>query len=306
MLSIADLHCDTLFRCFEEELELSSEKLHINSGLYDRFDHFIQCFAHFLPESIEDKWEYLLRFLNNSRKVLQRAKLDVFADGSSFDSKHLAVLSVEGGDVFDSVEQIDARVAKLAEFNIKFFSMIYNHTNRLGSGAFSEQDGGLTPLGCAVIPALEKHGIVIDVSHASPRSTEEILTLATGPVCATHSNAFSITPSPRNLRDRHLKMIANSGGLVGVNFYPPFLSLQRADIFAIMRHIRYLVDLCGEDHVAFGCDFDGVDRLPEGMDNVASLEGIYSALKDAGFSVSTIEKVFYDNFKSFCLQNFRR
>lgn len=304
MISIADLHCDTLCTCFEKGATLQDDTLHINLQKLNQYSRYIQCFAHYIKESVADKWNYLCEFLQHSHDLLKAEGLSVF-NGQNLDAgKGLAVLTVEGGDVFDSLLDAEERVVHLSKQNVCIFSMIYNHTNRLGSGAFSKDDCGLSAMGFAVLELLEQNGIFIDVSHASYQSVSDVLSQAKRPVFATHSNALSLTSHPRNLPDELLKRIAESGGLVGVNLYPPFLSLQSADISAIMRHIKHLQNVCGVDHVAFGCDFDGVDCLPQGITGVESMTDLYHFLQKSGFSEAVLDCLFFENFHEFLRTNY--
>ncbi|MBQ6947252.1 MAG: membrane dipeptidase [Clostridia bacterium] len=303
MISFADLHSDTLYKCFENNLRLSDASLHVNSSKIDRFDRYIQCFAHFIREDIDDKWNYLCSFLKNSNRLLNEASIPIF-NGKNLDARKLAVLTVEGGDIFNNTNDMEDRARHIASFHVALFSMIYNHTNSLGCGAFSKKDTGLTAKGRLALEVLERYGILLDVSHASYNSANEIIDYAKRPVCATHSNACALTPHARNLPDEILRRIAQKDGLVGVNFYPPFLSLQSADFFDIMRHIKHLQNVCGYDHVVFGCDFDGVDRLPYGIHGVESMEELYVRLSQNGFTTEQLDKLFYKNVKKFMQTNF--
>ena len=306
MISLADLHCDTLFECFTRGTDLSDSGLHINLEYQQCFENFIQTYAHFIPEKTEDKWSYLNTFITNSLDLLAVANIPVFKCSEDLKNRNLAVLSVEGGDIFDDKECIPLRALQLKEWGINFFSLIYNQTNSLGCGAHSKDDFGLTELGREVLFYLEQQNIMVDVSHASLKSTEDILQISQKPVCATHSNAFALTPNARNLNDLHLKKIAESGGLIGLNLYPPFLSLQSCDVFDIMQHIKHMVNLCGERHIVFGCDFDGVDQLPKGINNVSSMEKLYSIMKKNGFNTRILDQIFFTNTYDFLNANFRR
>lgn len=304
MLSFADLHCDTLLSCYENQTDLSYQTLHINGQYFQNFERYIQVFAHFIPEETPHKWDFFQSFLKNSFKVLEKSKLPIMVNAADLKQRHLALLSVEGGDFFENETQILPRVSFLKENNIAFFSLIYNHKNALGCGCADKIDTGLTPLGKKVLKALEEKGIIPDVSHASFKSTKEILELSSGPVCATHSNAFDLTPHRRNLCKEHLHAIAQSGGLVGVNLYPPFLSARTASVDDIFRHVDYLINCCGENAVVFGCDFDGVDKLPQGIYNLSSIESVYLEFERRGYSQSVIEKLFYKNVYEFLKENF--
>lgn len=304
MLSFADLHCDTLLSCYENQTDLSCQALHINEQYFQNFERYIQVFAHFIPEETLQKWEFFQSFLEYSHKALEKAKLPILKETADLKHRRLAVLSVEGGDFFENETHILPRISFLKENDIAFFSLIYNHKNALGCGCADKIDTGLTPLGKKVLKALERAGIIPDVSHASFESTKKILELSSGPVCATHSNAFDLTPHRRNLCKAHLRAIAQSGGLVGINLYSPFLSEAAANIDDIFRHVDYLINSCGENAVVFGCDFDGVDKLPQGICNLSSMEAVCSEFKRRGYSQSVIEKIFYKNVYEFLKENF--
>ena len=308
MISFADLHCDTLFRCFENGVDLNSDDLHINKRHICTYKRYIQVFAHYIPEQIPDKWGYFKAFLHYSRNVLEKAEIPIFktTDKDNLTQRRFAVLSVEGGDFFDSLKQAEDRISFLSGQGIALFSMIYNQRNTLGCGCAAKIDTGLTNLGKETISIFERNNIILDVSHASYKSTQDILSLSTRPVCATHSNAHALTAHRRNLSDVQLRAISNKGGLVGVNFYPPFLSTQAAGISDICRHIDHLVSVCGENNVSFGCDFDGVDQLPVGIENLSSLVCIYSQMKQLGYSETQLDKIFFNNVLEFLNDNFRR
>lgn len=305
MISFADLHCDTLSECYLKNKSLEDKALHINLSSASQFERYIQVFAHFIPERQADKWAWFNDFLQNSKLLLKRAEIPIFHSAQDLEQKRIAVLSVEGGDLFENLQQGEERIPYLRDEGISFFSLIYNQTNRFGCGAASKADGGLTELGKSTVPLLEENGIIIDVSHASRQSTEDILDIARRPVCATHSNAFALCNHLRNLTDRHLRRIADSGGLVGINLYPPFLSdnAQRSDIY---RHISYVLDICGQDALCFGCDFDGVDCLPDGVHNLSTIEVLFYEMKQLGYPETLLEKIFYNNIMAFLNANFRR
>ncbi len=299
MISFADLHCDTLFECYRRKTDLTDPSLHIRTDLFTEFEHFVQVFAHYIPENQPNKWEFLMEFLENSHQLICKHNINYFHKEQKPYGNVMALFSVEGGDLFSCKDHVRERVEYLTKKNVRFFSLIYNHTNALGCGARSDTDTGLTDLGAHVVESLEEYGIIPDISHASYHSAEDILNVTKGPVCATHSNAYSLMPNPRNITDQQLRKIAQKDGLVGVNLYPPFLSKKRAGISDIMKHITHLVDVCGEDHVAFGCDFDGVDQLPEGIFNLSSIHDLYNRMKLCGFRESALEKLFYKNILDF-------
>jgi membrane dipeptidase len=139
-------------------------------------------------------------------------------------------------------------------------------------------------------------GVPVDVSHASDRATRDVLSLAREsgvPVIATHSNARAVTDARRNLADAEIRAIAESGGVVGVNFHSRFLVKgRRATIDDVVRQIQYLVRLVGVEHVAIGSDFEGDILPPRGLEDVRAMPALARALEHRGLSRSAVERIF--------------
>jgi hypothetical protein len=124
--------------------------------------------------------------------------------------------------------------------------------------------------------------------------------ISDAPLVATHSNAHALCPASRNLTDRQLDAIRDSGGVVGVNFAVGFLREDghndaSTPITEIVRHIDYLVERMGIDHVAFGSDFDGA-TIPDELGGAAGLPKLIGALRDAGYDDAAIAKLTHENW----------
>lgn len=300
MSFFADLHCDTLFEGYVSGRDLNCQT-HINTGNIEGFSKYLQTFAFFVPEKTERKKEFLFDFIEYGRAFLRQ-------NGFVFDfaesAPRQAVLAVENCDVFADERDVIPTLDALCSVGIRIFSLVYNHDNPLGSGALSAEDNGLTALGKNVLLQAEKRGLIPDVSHASYRTTEDVLSVCRGPVLATHSNARGICDHPRNLSDEHIRRIADSGGLIGVNLYPPFLRGDTAEIEDVFRHIKHILSLAGEDHIAFGCDFDGVEKLPHGICDLGSVRALREAAESYGIPEDTANKIFYGNVSRFMREHF--
>lgn len=119
--------------------------------------------------------------------------------------------------------------------------------------------------------------------------------LSKAPLVATHSNAHALCPSPRNLTDKQLAAIRDTGGMVGLNFATCFLrpdGSMRPDtgIELMVQQIDYLLEKLGEDHVGLGSDFDGA-VVPEAIDSAAGLQVLFVALRDKGYSETLLGKL---------------
>ena len=150
-------------------------------------------------------------------------------------------------------------------------------------------DGPLSDLGRATVPALDAAGMIHDVSHLAERALDELLDLAAGPVCATHSNCRALVgrdPAGRHLPDRQIAAIVARGGVVGINLLDKFLlpagSDRRATPEDWAAHVRRVCDLAGDARsVGLGSDLDGGfgrERCPVGIETAADLPRLADAL----------------------------
>ncbi|MGB8814645.1 MAG: membrane dipeptidase, partial [Paracoccaceae bacterium] len=122
------------------------------------------------------------------------------------------------------------------------------------------------------------------------------------PLVATHSNAHAVSHSTRNLTDRQLAMIKDSGGMVGLNFATVFLRPDGKRSPAMgwdvtLRHLDHLIAHLGEDHVGMGSDFDGA-MVPEGITDVAGLPRLVEAMRAHGYGEALLEKLCWSNWIS--------
>jgi membrane dipeptidase len=160
---------------------------------------------------------------------------------------------------------------------------------------------GLTDAGRGLVAACNRLGILVDLSHLNERGFWDVAELSDAPLVATHSNAHALCPSTRNLTDAQLDAVRDSGGVVGVNFAVSFLRADGArlpdetGLDEIVRHVRYLVERMGVDHVAFGSDFDGA-VAPTALGGIAGLPRLVDALRSDGFDEAAVAKITHENW----------
>ena len=139
--------------------------------------------------------------------------------------------------------------------------------------------------------------MIIDVSHVGRKTVEDILATSTNPIIASHSGAAALRNHTRNLTDAQIRAIAQRGGVIGVVFYPPFLtSSTTATLDDVIRHIDYIKNLVGVEFVALGSDFDGIERWPVGLEDVTKFPSITAALMQKGYSRDDMRKILGENF----------
>jgi membrane dipeptidase len=159
---------------------------------------------------------------------------------------------------------------------------------------------GLTEEGKALVRACNALGIMIDLSHINAQGFDDVARISTAPLVATHSNAHAVTPSTRNLTDRQLAMIRESGGMVGLNFATVFLrpdGRQSPEMGwePVLRHLDHLIGALGEAHVGFGSDFDGA-TLPAGIGDVTGLPALVGALRAHGYDDALLTRLCHGNW----------
>jgi membrane dipeptidase len=159
---------------------------------------------------------------------------------------------------------------------------------------------GLTDAGKALVRECNAMGILVDVSHLNEKGFWDIAGMTTAPLVATHSCAHALTPTPRNLTDRQLEAIKDSGGIVGVNFATSFVrpdGRNDADtpMERILEHFDYLIEHMGVEHVGFGADLDGT-VVPNEVGDVAGLPRVVDGLASRGYDEAAIEKLTHGNW----------
>jgi membrane dipeptidase len=155
-------------------------------------------------------------------------------------------------------DKID-RLALLHRTGLRIMQLTYNTRNFLGDGCIEPVDGGLSALGYRAIGLMNELGIAIDLSHCSERTTVMAAEASTKPVLITHCGAKGVANWQRNKSDGEMRAVVASGGVVGISLYGPIIwsgdRRRPPSLDDYRRHIEYVVDLVGIDHVAMGTDF---------------------------------------------------
>ena len=136
--------------------------------------------------------------------------------------------------------------------------LAYNQRNAVGDGCFETANAGLTAYGKQLIDAYNRYGMLVDVSHTGERTSLDAIERSSQPVISSHSVAMAIADYPRSHTDAVIKALAESGGVCSLNLVGAFVDKTNPDILttdAVFRHIDYIANLVGIDHVGFGSDY---------------------------------------------------
>jgi membrane dipeptidase len=196
--------------------------------------------------------------------------------------------------------------------------------------------GGLTKFGEEVVLEMNRLGMLVDISHISAEAMRHVLRVSQSPVIASHSSAFALAASTRNVPDDVLLGIAKNDGIVMVNFFPGFLTQEGSKIFNnfweyrhsidqdpglneneitqlsekwveehpvpkcsvenVVDHIEHIVKVAGIDHVGLGSDFDGIPEGPEYLKDISYYPYITQVLLNRNYKEEAIHKILGGNF----------
>lgn len=245
--------------------------------------------------------------------------------------KIASLIGIEGGV---AIENSLAQLRAFHRLGARYMTLTHNTTLDWADAATdTPRHDGLTPFGERVVKEMNRLGMLVDISHVSPATMADVLRVSRAPVIASHSSAFALCPSPRNVPDDILVKLKQNGGVVMVNFYSGFIvagsaravrtiteeyrrkyhdpaarkqameewfrtegvKLARGTIHDVADHIDHLVKLAGIDHVGIGSDFDGIPRWPVGLEDVSCYPRLTAELLRRGYSATDVHKILGGN-----------
>lgn len=292
MIPLFDCHCDTISRVIAEGGSLRKNGFHTDLERLHKFAPCAQVFAvcaetldrpvekadamrRRLSQEIEENSDIVMLCLNfhDIKKAAESGKVAVF-------------ISIEGCEQISSLESA-------YQNGVRVLHPTWNFDNEL-CGAAMGSGKGLTEKGRAFVKKAQHMGFALDMSHISERGFWDTLEACEKPVIAGHSNAKALCNVPRNLTDEQFNALVDVGGGAGINLYPEFLGLGK-DINAVIAHIEHFLSLGGERSVFLGCDFDGIDSTPTGLDGVQKLDKLYNELLNRNYPEALVRALFWDN-----------
>jgi membrane dipeptidase len=241
-----------------------------------------------------------------------------------------SLLGAEGGH---SIDNSLGALRSLYRLGVRYLTLTHNENTDWADSATDEpRHGGLTEFGKEVVAEMNRLGMMVDLSHVSPDTMRSALEISAAPVVFSHSSARAVCDHPRNVPDDVLSRLADNGGVCMITFVPAFVSpavrewqlgleddartagidvrdlaamesfvqpyLPRkptATLAEVVAHCEHVREVAGIDHLGLGGDYDGVDSLPEGLEDVAGYPRLLDALAGRGWSEEDLAKLGWQN-----------
>ena len=232
-----------------------------------------------------------------------------------------SLLGAEGGHcIASSLGTLRA----LYQLGVRYMTLTHNLNLPWADSATDEPAaGGLTAFGKEVVREMQRLGMLVDLSHVAATTMNDALDIAAAPVIFSHSSSFEVCNHPRNAPDTVLARLAANGGICMITFVPAFVAQRcrdwelelaaemerqgldyrdlatrrqvkgewagshprpKATLGDVVAHAEHVREVAGLDHIGLGGDYDGVDTLPEGLEDVSCYPALIEALLDQGWS----------------------
>lgn len=282
---IADLHCDVIGKMLTNpglSLLRPDHRLDVTVPRLRQGGVDLQVFALFISDSLPRDPETAFRAAELYWSgVLDHPDIHPVLDSADLKQARQtgligAILSLEGADALQG--NLWA-LRLLHRLGVRLLGPTWNNANWACDGAGEPRGGGLTKAGRELVAECGRLGIPVDVSHLSDRGFWDVAETAGRAVFASHSNARALAGNRRNLTDEQIRALITAGGLVGLTFVPWFLTDQEpASVDDVLRHVEHVCALGGERHLAFGSDFDGIDRHVAGLAHPGEYPSLAEAL----------------------------
>ena len=300
MYTFFDAHCDTASKIYENNEKLLKNNCHIDLERLGKYVSPVQVFAFWLDKkylnspfkNTVNMIEYFENELDENSHLIRKAISYKDIEENRKNNKITAIYAIEGGE---AIENDLNNIYTFYEKGVRILTLTWNNQNYIGSGALSGKFDGLTDFGKKAVKILNETGIIIDVSHLNEAGFWDLARCTDMPFVATHSNAYDITPSMRNLKKDQIKEISKRGGVIGLNIYPPFLGEGNIKTDHILRHIDYILNTAGENSLGMGFDFDGIDLVPVGFEGIEK-NIMFFEIVENNFGKDVAQKIFYKNF----------
>lgn len=316
-MNYIDMHCDTLEAALVQKKDTLWELpgAMVDVSRLKVAGAAAQFFAMFLPQRNEPEWFGLQKMPELEQLMMQmygvfQNTLKQCSDTLTFAGNYKeleanqkagkisAFLTIENGCPVDGRME---NIKRYYEMGVRLMTLTWNDANCFGyphSTKREEMEKGLTDFGKEAVSYMQELGMIVDVSHLSDGGFYDVADVAKRPFVASHSNCRALSPATRNLTDDMIRVLAEHGGVAGINFEPSFLNKDITDevsrISCMCDHVEHFINVGGIECVGIGTDFDGIGGQFEIADCTA-MEHLFEELKRRGIHEDALDKIAWGN-----------
>lgn len=263
-----------------------------------------QCFGVVVPHFVRAARAHAERTLAIMRATFAAAPDEVAlvrdpwtAEAVARSGRLAAFAGLEGAHTLEG--DLEA-VSRFHELGMSSLGLAHFRTNEVAASSGDRRPSfrGITPFGRRVIEEANRLGILVDLAHVHETSFFAAIDASAAPPIVSHAGARALRDHHRNLTDAQLRAVAARGGVVGVIFFPWYLSSRdlAGSIDRVVDHIAHVAGLVGSAHVALGSDFDGFVWTPRGLPDVSALPRLTEALVRRGFADGDVRAILGESF----------
>ncbi|MFN2482975.1 MAG: dipeptidase [Pyrinomonadaceae bacterium] len=234
---VVDTHNDILSFMYDEDYDIgepSAGKYHTDLARMKQGGLTAEFFSVYVDRSYAEKGGAARRALDLIDRVYRAGERHPAELALAFSTEDIrrakkqgkiaALMGIEGGHAIeDSLEAL----RDFYRLGVRYMTLTHNNTNNWADSCCDKAThNGLSDFGKEVVREMNRTGMLVDISHVSDKTMSDVLDVSTAPVIASHSSARALANRPRNIPDDLLRRIARNGGVVMVNFYPAFISMD--------------------------------------------------------------------------------
>lgn len=302
LMELFDGHCDTISRCYGDCGHLRERNGQLDLKRTACFRPYAQFFALFadddpIPQRMTFSEVFCKQYALFCREMELNCDLVDFcrtgaqAKKAFRAGKAAAFLSVEGA------EMLNCNLCNLEDAfckGVRAVNLTWNRANTLSGSNCEEPERGLSMQGKAFVRRMQHLGMLVDVSHLSPRGFWDVMELAEKPIFASHSNASAVYVCRRNLTDHQFTAIIKNGGVAGLCMYTDFLG-EHATLDTVIAHLEHFLELGGEKNISIGGDWDGCHKLPQGINGIQDMDKLWNRMLQRNYKETLIRDIFFIN-----------
>jgi membrane dipeptidase len=244
-----------------------------------------------LARAIDEQIDVLDATLGRTREIrLCKTGRDI--EAAHAEGAVSAMLGIEGAH---ALEGDLANLDRFARRGLRYLGLLHFTANEAGFPAYGRgaRDEGLTSWGRELVMRCEAKNVIVDLAHINKRGFMDACSMSTKPPIVSHTGILGAFQHWRNIDDEQLRAIADRGGCVGVIFCPRYLGADGLE--PVVKHLKHILDVVGEDVPALGSDWDGFIVPTRELADPTGLPLLTAALLREGIKEEVIAKILRRN-----------